>query len=152
MNKTFDDCCLEDVSQTVQELVRVLQIFERDEIKPLGFTTSQCYTLIHLKNNPHFTMQALSEKMNLDKSTMTRILNILERDGYLLRYKDQNDRRVVMARLTEKGLTATTQIESSIHAYYLKIVENLPKGQVEDVLKAVSTLIDAFKKANPSCC
>ena len=152
MENIKDDCCLEDIGQLIQNLVRVVQLYERDEFKPYGLTTTQCYALIHINDNPHYTMQTLSDKMNLDKSTMTRILNILERDGYLVRYKDQNDKRIVMARLTDKGVQTTKSLEESTKAYYMKIVNNLPKGQVDDVLNAVSLMVDAFKKANPKCC
>lgn len=152
MQTIEDNCCLEDIGQLIQRLVRVVQIYERDEFKKYGLTTSQCYTLIHIKDHPQHTMQSLSEKMNLDKSTMTRILNILERDGYLMRYKDQYDKRVVIPRLTEKGILMEKKLKESTKAYYMKIVNHLPKGQVSDVLNSVSLMVSAFQKANPKCC
>lgn len=146
------ECCLEDVGSMIQELVHVIQIFERDEIKPHGFTTTQCYVLLTLKKEDNLTMNDLSLKMNLEKSTMTRILNILQRDGYVKRTKDDEDKRIVIASLTEEGLLAAEKMEKSIKDYYMKIVENLPSGRVEEVISSVSSLIKAFKNANPKCC
>lgn len=146
------ECCLEDVGSMIQELVHVIQIFERDEIKPHGFTTTQCYVLLTLKKENNLTMNDLSLKMNLEKSTMTRILNILQRDGYVKRIKDDEDKRIVIATLTEEGRVAAEKMEKSIKDYYMKIVENLPNGRVEEVLSSVSCLINAFKNSNPKCC
>ncbi len=147
-----EECCVEDVGLMVQRLVRVMQLFERDQIKPFGFTTSQCYVLIELKKSESLTMNELSEKMNLNTSTMTRIINNLVRDKYIQRAQHEGDRRIVIVELTEKGLDMANQLELSIIDYYKKIVANLPPGQINDVLKAVSLLIDAFDKANPNCC
>ncbi len=146
------ECCTEDVGIMTQKLVRVIQIFERDQIKPFGFTTSQCYVLLELKNTDSLTMNELSEKMNLNTSTMTRIISNLVRDGYVQRLKDESDRRIVITKLTEEGLKAAKNLDESIMNYYRKIIENLPEGQIEEVLRSVELLIEAFEKANPNCC
>lgn len=146
-----ENCCVEEVGTMVQRLVRIIHLFERDQIKPYGFTTSQCYVLVELKKN-NLTMNELSEKMNLTTSTMTRIINNLVRDGLIERTRDKEDRRVVVVGLTSNGVAVANQLESSIIEYYGKIVANLPAGQIDEVLKSVSLLIEAFDKANPNCC
>ncbi|MDW7671765.1 MAG: MarR family winged helix-turn-helix transcriptional regulator [Bacillota bacterium] len=146
------DCCVEEVGQTVQHLVRVMQLFERDQIKPHGFTTSQAYVLTQLNAVPELTMNELSEKLNARTSTMTRIVNNLVRDGFIQRKRDDSDRRIVLVALTSKGKKAATDLESDIVAYYQKIVAHLPEGRVEEVLRATALLVEAFDKANPNCC
>ena len=146
------NCCVDEVGETVQHLVRVMQLFERDQIKPHGFTTSQAYVLTQLKQTPELTMNELSEKLNAQTSTMTRIVNNLVRDGYVVRSRDESDRRTVVVTLTEKGLEAAGGLEKDIKEYYQKIVAYLPQGQVEEVLKAAALLVEAFDQANPNCC
>jgi len=148
----FQDCCTGEVGTMVQKLVRMMQLFERDQIKPFGFTTSQCYVLIELQKSTELTMNELSDRMNLNTSTMTRIVNNLVRDGLIERSKDKEDRRVVVVGLTKNGFETANKLQISITDYYRKIVSNLPSGQVENVLESVSLLIDAFDKANPNCC
>ena len=149
---TTEQCCLEEVGNTVQHLVRVMQLFERDQIKPHGFTTAQAYVLTQLKDTPELTMNELSEKLNARTSTMTRIINNLVRDGYIARNRDEVDRRIVLVSLTEKGLREAEKLEKAITAYYQKIVAHLPEGQAEEVLQAVALLVQAFDQANPNCC
>lgn len=146
------DCCIDEVGKMVQHLVRVMQLFERDQIKPHGFTSSQSYILIELKKSKQLTMNELSEKMNVTTSTMTRLINNLVRDKYVERYKDEDDRRIVLVRLTQGGIEVAEKLELAISDYYRRIVDSLPEGQIDDVLKSVSLLIKAFDKVNPNCC
>ena len=147
-----DDCCIDEVGFMMQKLVRVFQLFERDEIKTYGFTTSQCYTILELFNSEGLTMNELSEKMNLNSSTMTRILDNLVRDKYILRDRDNLDRRIVIVSLTDTGKEIANKLDITVKEYYKKVIENIPEGQVEDVLKSVNVLQKAFERANPNCC
>lgn len=152
-HKAIDDnCCIDEVGLMIQKLVRVFQLFERDQIKTHGFTTSQCYTILELYKSGSLTMNELSEKMNLNSSTMTRILDNLVRDKYISRDKDEFDRRIVLVSLTDTGSEIAKKLDIAVKEYYKKIIENIPEGQVEDVLKSVSILQKAFEKANPNCC
>lgn len=150
--KCNDNCCVDEVGEMIQKLVRVFQLFERDQIKVHGFTTTQCYTLLEISKFGSLSMNEISEKMNLNSSTMTRILDKLVRDDYILRCKDENDKRIVIVSLTEKGVEATSKLSDSVKAYYKKIIKNIPEGQVEEILKSVNILQKAFEKANPNCC
>ncbi|BCN31036.1 MarR family winged helix-turn-helix transcriptional regulator [Anaeromicropila herbilytica] len=147
-----NNCCVDEVGLIIQKLVRVFQVFERDEIKAYGFTTSQCYTMLELYRCESLTMNELSDKMNLNSSTMTRILDNLVRDKYISRNKDQSDRRVVIVSLTDAGQEVAKKLDTTVKAYYKKVIANIPEGQVEEVLKSVNILQKAFEKANPNCC
>ncbi|MEW6522107.1 MAG: MarR family transcriptional regulator [Bacillota bacterium] len=146
------NCCVPEVGDLVQRLVRVFHLFERDQIKIFGFTTSQCYTLVEIARSGPLPMNELSTKMNLDTSTMTRIVDNLVRDGLVQRVKDKNDRRYVVVELTERGKESETLLRESIEAYYRDIIDGLPRGQVRQVLDSVRLLLAAFEKANPHCC
>lgn len=145
-------CCVNEVGDTVKRIVRNFQMLERDQVKRLGFTMSQSYCLIELLQNESLTMQELSSKMNLSTSTMTRVVDKLVRDKYIVRQRSQQDRRVVEVSLSEKGKTSALEVQTNINAYYAEITRNLPKNKVDEVLDAVSLLMDAFESANPNCC
>lgn len=151
--ETIDDnCCVDEVGLMMQQLVRVFQLFERDEIKTYGFTTSQCYTILELYKSEGLSMNELSEKMNLNSSTMTRILDNLVRDKYISRGKDEVDRRIVIVNLTDTGKEAAKNLDITVKEYYKRVISNIPKGQVEDILKSVNILQKAFEMAIPNCC
>lgn len=147
-----DNCCVDEVGDLVRKLVRMFQLFERDQIRIHGFTTTQCYALIEIFRSGNISMKELSDRMNLNSSTMTRILDNLVRDEYIERKKSPEDRRYVMVALTEKGLTSAGVLNQSVTAYYKKIIENIPEGKLDDVLSTTDVLIRAFEKSNPNCC
>ena len=147
-----DDCCVEEVGDMIQRLVRVFQLIERDQIKTFGVTTTQCYCLLELLKVERLTMNEISHKMNLDTSTMTRVIDKLVRDQLISRVRHEEDRRVVVLELTEKGKSVALQLNESIRKYYKNIIQNLPEGQVDHVLNSVFLLLNAFDKANPNCC
>lgn len=149
---TDDNCCVDDVGQVVQKLVRVFQLFERDQIKVHGFTTSQCYALLEIYKSGNLTMNEISEKMNLNTSTMTRILDNLVRDRFVQRNRDESDRRIVIISLTERGREMAMRLGNTVNDYYKRIIANIPEGQLENILNSVNVLLDAFEKANPNCC
>jgi len=147
-----ENCCVDEVGLMIQKLVRVFQLFERDQIKTHGFTTSQCYTILELYKSGSLTMNELSEKMNLNSSTMTRILDNLVRDKYISRDRDKSDKRIVIVNLTETGKDIAKELDTTVKEYYKNIIANIPQGQVEEVLRSVNILQNAFEKSNPNCC
>lgn len=147
-----DNCCVDEIGLMMQRLVRVFQVFERDEIRTFGFTTTQCYTILELLKSEALTMNELSERMMLKSSTMTRILDNLVRDKYISREKDKSDRRIVIVSLTDAGRDIAIQLDQTVKDYYKRVIKNIPVGQVEEVLNSVNILQNAFEKANPNCC
>lgn len=147
-----DSCCVDDVRETTQRLVRIFQMFERDQIKIHGFTSTQCYSLLALQNTDGLTMNDLSVKMNLNSSTMTRIVDTLVKNGYLERDRDLTDRRIVIVKLTPEGENSAALLSTQLNDYYNNILKHLPQGKIDEVFTAVSYLIEAFEKANPNCC
>ena len=145
-------CCVDEVGDMMKRLVRNFQLFERDQVKTLGFTMSQCYCLLELLEHSGLTMQELSERMNLNSSTMTRVVDKLVRDKYIERSRSEEDRRIVIVNLTQSGLESAKGCNKAIKAYYEKITKNLPKDRVDEVLESVALLMDAFELANPNCC
>lgn len=147
-----ENCCVDEVGEMVQKLVRMFQLFERDQIKIHGFTSSQCYSLIEILKSGNLTMNELSDRMNLDTSTMTRVIDKLVRDELIKRERDEADRRIVLVGLTEKGKEAALMLNSTVNEYYKKIISSIPEGTMDEVLRTVSILLRAFEKANPNCC
>lgn len=150
--RTNENCCVDEVGDMVRKLVRMFQLFERDQIKIHGFTTTQCYTLLELDKAGSITMNALSDRMNLNSSTMTRILDNLVRDGFIERQKSAEDRRLVLVSLSEKGKASAGKLNESVNGYYKKVIQSIPKGRLDEVLESADLLIHAFESSNPNCC
>ncbi len=147
-----DPQVVEGMGDMVTRLVRVCQLFERDQITVHGVTTSQCHCLLELEKQDGQSMQEISQRLNLRTSTVTRIAGLLVRDGYLVRALDVQDRRCVCLHLTDKGREKALLLKESIRAYYAKMVRHIPDGRMASIRQAVLELQAAFEAANPNCC
>ena len=139
--------CIEDIGELLQKAVRTFQIFEREQIRVHGFTNSQCYLLLEIDKHHTLSMNEISEKMRLEISTITRIMNNLVRDGLVLRNRSTYDKRVVEAVLTEEGKEVAQNLQQSIGNYYKNVISNLPSGHVREVMGTVELLVTALEKA-----
>lgn len=139
--------CVEDIGELLQKSVRTFQQLEREQIRVHGFTSSQCYILLEIYKHDVLSINEISEKMRLEISTITRIMNNLVRDQLVVRKRALHDKRVVEAVLTEKGREAARQLRVSIDNYYRNVISNLPRGHVRQVMSAVELLVTALEKA-----
>lgn len=139
--------CVEDMGELLQKAVRSFQLLERKQIQLHGFTSSQCYLLLELHKHHTLTMGEVSDKMQLQVSTVTRIMNNLVRDGLVFRQKSECDKRIVEAALTEKGQKVAGELKKSIESYYREVIHHLPPGHVREVMGAVERLVGALAAA-----
>jgi len=140
--------CVEDIGDLLQKTVRIFQLFEREQIKVHGFTSSQCHLLLEILKHDSLTINELSTKMKLEISTVTRVMDNLVRDKLILRKRSTQDKRIVEALLTEQGKISALKLQDSIEQYYREVISNLPRGHVREVMNSVELLLTALEKAN----
>ena len=66
--------------------------FER-EAKDLNLTLRQCKVLVSLRRNEGISQARLAELSAIDPMTLVRVLDCMERDGWVERRQDPADRR-----------------------------------------------------------
>lgn len=82
-------------------LFRHLSKLMKEENLPI--TPDQFRVLTHLWQKDGLQQSELANCTNRNRANVTRILDILEREGIVERTDDENDRRVFRIYLTEKG-------------------------------------------------
>ena len=70
--------------------------------KKYGFTAPQLGVIFYLHVMPSITLQALSEHMNLTKSTVSGIVDRLEKQGVVTREIPKDNRRIVKLSISEE--------------------------------------------------
>jgi DNA-binding MarR family transcriptional regulator len=68
-----------------------------------GITRVQWIALYYLKTMKKISQRDLSNLMNVKDSSAGRLIDRLERDGFIERERNDADRRVIYIKLTEKG-------------------------------------------------
>lgn len=72
-------------------------------VEELSVTPAQLHTIIWLGKEERLTMGNLAQRIGVTEKTITGLVDRLERDGLVARERDEADRRIVLATLTEKG-------------------------------------------------
>jgi DNA-binding MarR family transcriptional regulator/GNAT superfamily N-acetyltransferase len=101
------------------ELVSRIRSASRRFVREHGFLSrtlagtdlspSAVHAILEIGFNDGLTAKDLSERLNLEKSTVSRLLKSLEIGGELRSTTDQKDRRAQILSLTEKGRTTFRQ-------------------------------------------
>ncbi|WP_020618050.1 MarR family winged helix-turn-helix transcriptional regulator [Paenibacillus daejeonensis] len=102
-----------EMEQFVAHLQRVNRhlrssVFEGNQ-QPV--TRVQWLLMRHLKRSGGSTIGQLAERLDVRASTMSQMLDRLEKQGYLVRQQDPADARVKLIRLTEEGHSVIAQTE-----------------------------------------
>ncbi len=74
-----------------------------NKLLPLGVTRVQWIAMYYLDKHTSLSQIELAEKMDIKPSSMARLVDRLERDGYAERAKAPEDRRMFYVTLTNKG-------------------------------------------------
>ncbi|GLI58079.1 MarR family transcriptional regulator [Propionigenium maris DSM 9537] len=69
-----------------------------------GVTRVQWIALFYLGKFGSISQLELGKKMNIKSSTVVRLMDRMEKDGYIVRKKTATDRRVSSIDLTKKGM------------------------------------------------
>lgn len=79
-------------------------------------SVAQCYALETLVKQGPLRLQALADEMYLDKSSTSRVVDSLERKGYVLRLADAEDGRAIQIRPTSRGKGLYQRIRAELIA------------------------------------
>ncbi|MGV8180278.1 MarR family winged helix-turn-helix transcriptional regulator [Pseudomonas aeruginosa] len=115
----------EDLYEALNQLVRVYQFRDRDRICCYDVSVTQCYAIESLVKKGALRLQALAEELFLDKSTASRVVDALERKGYVVRVEDVEDRRAVQVRATVAGYELYKKIRADLIAEERAMIERL---------------------------
>lgn len=72
-------------------------------LDPFDLTYTQYITLLVLWEEEKINFKDLGIKLHLDSGTLTPVLKKLESKGYILKYRNKEDDRVVTVELTPQG-------------------------------------------------
>lgn len=111
-----------------------------------GITNEQWLVLKVIGANPAVSQTEIAEKSQKDKTNITRIIDLLEKSGYIKRRRDERDRRVYRIHATEEGkkvLKAVNPITQKIEEICSR---SLDKKQVKELIDSLDAVCDTIKK------
>ncbi len=133
----------EALYDSVSELVRVYQSLDRDRICCHDISITQCNALEALARRGGLTLGELAAHLYLDKSTASRVVDALQRKGYVDRTTHPDDGRALMLVTTQRG----KELYQSIRKGLLADEQRLLAGFDPEVRQILPQLIARLARA-----
>ncbi len=142
------DVC--ELEYTLAAFIRAFGL-HRSEQTPCGVNVgvSEAHTLTELARTGGLTQSELVIFLNLEKSTVSRLLNGLEKRAWLERRPHAADRRAHLLILTSEGNKKAEQIAKARRARFEALTRALPETERGAVIAALSTLVEAAHETVP---
>ena len=114
----------------------------REILNDVDITPPQFEALQYLIHEQNLTIGELSSKMYLACSTVTDLLDRMERNELVKRVKDENDRRIVRIAVLEKGHDLLQSVMETRRQYVSDIMSELN----EDTINAIDESFRIFNE------
>jgi len=111
-----------------------------------GLTGPQLTVIKLLESFDDLSLSSLSERIRAQNSTVTGIIDRMEREGLVRRERSTSDRRVVHIRLSDKGAKLAKQIQVEPMEIFRGALCALSKEDLRDLLR-ISTKLGKYVRA-----
>jgi MarR family transcriptional regulator, organic hydroperoxide resistance regulator len=109
-------------------------------------TGPQLTVLKMLEGVGDLSLSELSERIRAQNSTVTGIIDRMERGGLVIRARSTEDRRVVRIRLTEKGAKIAREIAVPPMEIFRSALESLSAGEMRDLLRILTKIAQTVQR------
>jgi DNA-binding MarR family transcriptional regulator len=140
LNPNFDSF---RIAMLLKEIYSKAMYSIEDNFKENGLTHQQVIIVKLIAHNQEMTISDLCHEMSLAKGTVSGIVTRLEQNGFIEKFKKENDKRNTYLRFTNKGKEFATTFRFKIQRSFDNIFENCTE---EDLSQLVSNLRNILSK------
>lgn len=98
---------MEDVLRDIGVIARALDTIANIEFKDLTLTKGQYLYLVRIYENEGIIPERLAELIKVDRTTLSRAINKLEKNNFIEKRADKQNRKIKHLYATNKGKKAT---------------------------------------------
>jgi DNA-binding MarR family transcriptional regulator len=142
-----------DFLSVIWALDHALQRSSKRMEATMGITGPQRLVIRIVGRFPGISAGHLAALLHVHPSTLTGILNRLERNGWVRRRSDPRDGRRSLTGLTDKGLSVEIETEGVIENAIRRILERTPREKIQatrEVLESISVELSKAWGSDPS--
>ena len=135
-SKAEVDAIVETIIYLYTESRRITKQVARE----LGLTGPQLTVIKLLETFGDLSLSSLSERIRAQNSTVTGIIDRMEREGLVVRERSTSDRRVVYIKLTPKGANMAKTIAVEPVEIFRSVLQALSKEDTKDLVRILGKL------------
>ncbi len=142
---------MKDFTDELIALCRVFGVFEREAVCCGSVTVPQCVVMQALLGGGS-DIGSLARHAGASPSAMTRLVDGLERKGWVRRERAEDDRRRVDVVLTEEGAAEARRLRAATDACVQAVLARIPKPEHAAVLDAMRRVRVAMTDVRDAVC
>lgn len=127
------------------QTTKILRKDVEDALKPLNLISHEYGLLRILAVSGPMPQHSFQEQFGIDRTSVTVIVDSLEKREYLYKDKSKEDKRVNMLYLTPKGKAAVARATRRVHRVYREFLEPVSKEEWELAREVILKLLIAHR-------
>lgn len=131
---------VDQIVETIIYLYTESRRLTKGMAREVGLTGPQLTVLKLLETFQDLSLSSLSERIRAQNSTVTGIIDRMEREGLVGRERSTSDRRVVYIRLTDKGQKLAREIRVEPLEIFRSALISLSQADLRDLLRILMKL------------
>lgn len=132
------------LDNALPDIIRFARNVESQRLARFGLSLTQYFTMASLAHNGDLMMKELGSDLDLSMGAITGIVDKLTEMKIVSRQTVESDRRVVKARLTEKGVRLFDSVQADRLEALSESMSKLSDDDVKVFLNVLNTLIGSL--------
>lgn len=124
----------------MHELSRLIVLFYDREMNRLGLTHSQWWALMHISRHEGATQTELAEIFEMGRASAGRLIERLERKGWIERRGDEGDSRLRRVFLRDQSQEAIKHMNSRAPALYETFLEGISPSDLATLIEGMTRI------------
>lgn len=112
----------------------------RDIVSQYNITPPQFEALLALDHHENLAMGELCQRLNVASSTITDLVDRMERAELAVRVRDPADRRVIRLQIQPKGREVINNVLTAWRTYLATLLDGMEAQDLEQLMKALGKM------------
>ena len=142
------DIAISEIMQSLRRIFKAIQDYSHEVSEKFGITGPQLWALKTISQNESLSLSDLGKRMYLHPSTITGVIDRLEKKRYVTRIRDQVDRRVIYVQLTAEGKRLAKRAPNPAQGKMIYGLRNLKRRELNLIYDSVGKLVKIMEAQN----
>lgn len=126
----------------LHDAARLLRKRFEDRASGYGLSSAQWRLLVRLVREEGVPQARLAEFLEIEPISVSRLLDRMEQNGWVVRRQDRSDRRVRMIYPTEKSRQAFAHVKSLAGEVYEYALRGMPEANRKALMEGLAMLVE----------
>ncbi|MED3910507.1 MarR family transcriptional regulator [Peribacillus simplex] len=121
-----------DIRQFNRFYTNILGVLDK-HILDSGYSFTEARVILEIGLMEQCIANNLVDKLEIDRSYMSRIINKLSKDGLVMKENSTLDNRTSLIRLTPEGLTIFNQLNERSDEQIVRLFQGLSQNEIKEI-------------------